>query len=65
MKLSEMREKTAEELQNAIVEFKKELFGLRVKKATNKLENTASISTTKRLIAKAKTILKEKASAVK
>ena len=60
MKLQEMREKTIEELQSAIVDFKKQLFNLRVQKATHKLENTALISTTKRLIAQAKTVIKEK-----
>ncbi len=60
MKLQEMREKTIEELENDIVEFKKQLFSLRMQKATHKLENTALISTTKRLIAQAKTVIKEK-----
>lgn len=60
MKLKEMREKSIEELQTAIVEFKKQLFNLRLQKSTHKLENTALISTTKRLIAKAKTVIKEK-----
>ena len=60
MKLSEMREKTADELQNAIVEWKKQLLESRLKLSTNKLENTSVISKTKRLIAQAKTIIKEK-----
>lgn len=63
MKLTEMREKSVDELTAAIVEFKKQLFDLRLKKATHKLENTALISTTKQLIAKAKTVLKEKSTA--
>jgi len=60
MKLQEMREKTTEELKSAIVEFKKQLFNLRVQKATHKLENTALISTTRHFIAQAKTVIKEK-----
>lgn len=60
MKLSEMREKTIDELKSAILDFKKQLFDLRVQKATHKLENTALISTTKQLIAQAKTVIKEK-----
>lgn len=60
MKLQEMREKTIDELKSAIVEFKKQLFDLRIQKATHKLENTALISTTKRLIAQAKTVIREK-----
>ena len=60
MKLQEMREKTIEELQSAIVDFKKQLFDLRLQKATHKLENTALISKTKHFIAQAKTLIKEK-----
>lgn len=60
MKLQEMREKTIDELKTAIVDFKKQLFDLRLKKATHKLENTALISNTKRLIAQAKTVIQEK-----
>ncbi len=60
MKLSELREKTIDELKSAIVDFKKQLFDLRVQKATHKLENTALISTTKHSIAQAKTVLREK-----
>ena len=60
MKLQDMREKSIEELKSAIVDFKKELFNLRLQKSTHKLENTALISTTKRLIAQAKTVIKEK-----
>lgn len=63
MKLSEMREKRIDELKTAIVDFKKQLFNLRLQKATHKLENTALISTTKRLIAQAKTVIKEKEAA--
>lgn len=60
MKLSEMREKTIDELKDAVVDFKKQLFDLRLQKATHKLENTALIHNTKKLIAQAKTVLKEK-----
>jgi len=60
MKLQEMREKSIDELKSTIIDFKKQLFDLRVKKATHKLENTALISTTQTLIAQAKTVMKEK-----
>ena len=60
MKLQEMREKSIDELKSAIIEFKKQLFNLRLQKATHKLENTALISTTKNHIAQAKTLIKEK-----
>lgn len=60
MKLSEMREKSIDELKSAIIDFKKQLFDLRLQKSTHKLENTALISTTKNKIAQAKTVIKEK-----
>jgi large subunit ribosomal protein L29 len=63
MKLSEMREKTADQLQEAIVDWKKQLLEARLQLSTHKLENTASISKTKKLIAQAKTIITEKAAA--
>ena len=60
MKLSEMREKTVDELKQFVVDSKKQLFDARIKKTMHKLENTAEISKTKRLIAQAKTVIKEK-----
>ena len=54
MKLDEMREKTVEELQSAIVDWKKDLFNYKLQLSTHKLENTALISKTKKLIAQAK-----------
>ncbi len=60
MKLSEMREKTVDELKQFVVDSKKQLFDLRIQKSMHKLENTAQISNTKRAIAQAKTVIKEK-----
>ncbi len=60
MKLQEMREKSIDELNEAIISYKKDLFDLRMQKALHKLENTAQISKLRRLIAKAKTIITEK-----
>ena len=60
MKLQDIREKSVDELKGLVVDLKKELFNLRLQKSTNKLENTASISNTKRTIAQVKTVLKEK-----
>ena len=37
MKLSEMREKTVDELKSAVVDFKKQLFDLRIQLATHNL----------------------------
>ncbi len=60
MKLSEMREKTVDELKQFVVDSKKQLLDCRIKKSMHKLENTAEISKTKRLIAQAKTVITEK-----
>ena len=49
MKLSEMREKTVEELKQFVLDSKKQLLDCRIKKTMHKLENTAEISKTKRL----------------
>ena len=65
MKLSEMREKTVEELKQFVVDSKKQLLDARIKKSMHKLENTALISKTKRLVAQAKTVIKEKEIEVK
>lgn len=60
MKLSEMREKTVEELKQFVLDSKKALLDSRIKLSMHKLENTAEISKTKRSIAQAKTVIKEK-----
>lgn len=60
MKLSEMREKSVDELQGAIADWKKQLLESRIQLATNKLQNTSTISKTKRLIAQAKTVITQK-----
>lgn len=60
MKIQEMREKTVEELKEAVVDFKKQLYELRVQKSLHKLENTAQIGKIKNLIAQAKTVITEK-----
>ena len=61
MKIQEMREKTVDELKATVVDYKKQLFDLRVQKSLNKLENTAQIGKIKREIAQIKTVIKEKA----
>ena len=60
MKLQDIREKSVDELKGIVVDLKKELLNLRLKKYKNKLENTASISNTKRTIAQVKTVITEK-----
>lgn len=60
MKLSDIRENTVEELKDKIISLRKELFDLKIQKATFKLENVADIRKKRKLIAQIKTIIKQK-----
>lgn len=60
VKLAEIREKTVDEIKEAVVTLRKKLFDLRLQKSLHKLENTAEISNTKKTIAQLKTVLQEK-----
>ena len=61
MKPSELRGKSAEELQKELESLLRAQFGLRMQVATQQLSNTSQLKKTKRDIARVKTILKEKA----
>ena len=67
MKLSEIREKSVEELKAEVIELKKQLFDIRFKKSTHKYENMADFSRAtsdmkkiKKTIARMKTVIEEK-----
>jgi len=60
MKIKEMQDQTIEELEGKIISLRKDLFDLRLKKATYKLENTSDISKKRRMIAQIKTVIKQK-----
>ena len=60
MKVNEIRSKSVEELEKTLVDLKKDLFMLRMQHATNHLDNPTRISTTRRDIARVKTVLREK-----
>ena len=60
MKLAEIREKTVEELEQTVVDYKKQLFDLRMQKALQKLEDTSKIGKLKKEIAQIKTVLRQK-----
>ena len=60
MKAKEIRELTAEELQNKLAELKKDLFNLRLQLATNQLDNTNKINEVKHDIARINTVIREK-----
>ena len=60
MKASELRAKSAEELNQEVISLTKAQFGLRMQKATQQLANNNTLGQTRRDIARAKTILAEK-----
>ena len=58
MKKNQFSEMSAAELNEKVVELKKELFNLRFQLATGQLQDTTAIVSTKRDIARAKTALR-------
>lgn len=60
MKPSEIREKSAIELNEELVDLKEELFKLRFQHATNQLDNPMKLKNVKRDIARVRTILRER-----
>jgi len=60
MELKKMRELTDAELTAELVKMKKDLFNLRFQHVTGQLENPIKMKDTKRNIARAKTIIREK-----
>ena len=63
MKTTELRQKDVAGLQAEVKDLQKAHFGLRMQKATQQLNNTATLRTARRDIARAKTILAEKQAA--
>jgi large subunit ribosomal protein L29 len=63
MKAAELRQKDVAGLQVEVKALQKAHFGLRMQKATQQLNNTATLRSTRRDIARAKTILVQKQSA--
>ena len=61
MNATELREKTADQLNEELATLKKEAFNLRFQQATGQLESTARMRAVKRETARVKTILNEKA----
>jgi large subunit ribosomal protein L29 len=61
MNATELRDKTPDQLREALVDLKKEAFNLRFQQATGQLENTARMRAVRRDAARVKTILNEKA----
>ncbi len=65
MNTTELRQKDVAGVQAEVKALQKAHFGLRMQKATQQLNNTATLRSTRREIARAKTILVEKQSAAK
>ena len=63
MNTAELRQKDVAGIQVEIKALQKAHFGLRMQKATQQLANTNTLRTTRRAIARAKTILAEKQAA--
>ena len=60
MKVKEIREMTAEQLDAKLKELKGELFNLRFQLAVNQLDNPHKISDVKKDIARVMTVIREK-----
>ena len=60
MKNNEIRELTTEEITKKIEEYKEELFNLRLSQATGNLEKPSRIRELRKLVARMKTILRER-----
>ena len=60
MKASEVRDLTPDQLDEKLVELKREAFNLRFQGASGQLENTVRVREIRRDVARIKTILKEK-----
>ena len=63
MKAKEIRKMSEAELGEKLVSLKKDLFFLRMQRATNQLQNPVKIAEVKRDIARVKTIIREQQNA--
>jgi len=61
MKVSELRQKSVEELNSTLVELGREQFNLRMQKNTGQLSKADQVKKVRRNIARVKTIVNEKA----
>lgn len=60
MKASELKTKSAAELQEELLSLTKAQFGLRMQQATQQMTNTSQLRKVRRDIARVKTVLNEK-----
>ena len=64
MKVSDLRDKSSDQLGEDLLKLKKEAFNLRFQKATGQLENTARVRYVRRSIARVATVITEKSAQV-
>ena len=60
MKTDDIRRMTADQMEDAILDLKKERFNLRFQRATGQLENTSRLREARRDIARIKTVAAQK-----
>ncbi len=65
MKAADLKGKSADQLQDQLLDLKKEQFNLRFQKATGQLANTARVREVRRDIARIKTIMTSAASSAR
>jgi large subunit ribosomal protein L29 len=63
MKATDLRARTPDQLQDQLLQLKKEQFNLRFQKATGQLEGTARVRQVRREIARIKTVLGQQTAA--
>ncbi|NND50673.1 MAG: 50S ribosomal protein L29 [Rhizobiales bacterium] len=63
MKISEVRDLSADQLDDELIKLKREQFNLRFQTATGQLENTARVREVRRAIARIKTVQRASAAA--
>jgi large subunit ribosomal protein L29 len=63
MKAAELRDRTPDQLRDALTQLKKEAFNLRFRQASGGLEDTAQMRRIRRDVARVKTVLNQKAAA--
>jgi large subunit ribosomal protein L29 len=61
MKQEDLKNKSLDQLQSSLVEFKKEAFNLRFQKANGQLDNTSRVRIVRRSVARIMTLMKQKA----
>lgn len=64
MKAKELRAMSVKELEDKVVDLKKDLFFLRMQHATNQLDNPMKLAAVRKDIARIKTIIREKETAI-